>query len=458
MACKYLLLWALAVWCAQAQAPACGQSGQSAGGPFDPKAVEFVVSSMPAADGLSFTMRTIARVIGVNPPVIEILDSDRIDQGGLTTCERRRIRSADARLRAAIPQWRFGELIQGTFTLQSGSVDPLVLTAVEEIHGEPAYFHESGGVCANRSGVLVNYLSPDGETLVVYRDGSVNYQDARSLVFDRLRLGPEDLAGLMQSFGSAGFQGLDGRLPPGDPGSITLICARYQQVAISGHEAALTPVLRSLQQVRARAIAATPLRLSYEEKREITFQAWPFPELPIDVAEARIRTASNEEFQARCCNRTAQGDFRMYHKELPASFLDGLPIIPPGGEGRPYYGGYFRGGTKIYRVSRVSCPDEPADCRTFYQVHIAEIKAPVISPASVEPGCSPLARFAAVLWPEDAGFELRSLTAAGRPISSAEYRKHEQLYRELLAASRCGGVNFVEGHYWFGGVKVVPYR
>ena len=402
----------------------------------------------------------IARVVGVNTPVIEVLDTDKADQGGSHTCERRRIDSVDARLRDVLPELRFGELIQVTLELLTGGVDPLIVTGLERIPGAPSYFHQRAeeSVCSNRTGVLVEHRQPDGETLVVYRDGSVYYEDARSLVFDRLRLEDEDLAGLVQSFDSPGFQGLDGGLVPGDQASITLVCSRYQQAAISGHEAALAPVLRSLRQVRDRAIAATPLRLSYQEKHEISFQTWPFPELPIDVAEARIRAASNEEFQARCCKRPAQGDFRMYHKELPASFLDRLPIIPPGDEGRPYYSGYFRDGPKIYRVSRVTCPDEPADCRTFYQVHVTEIRPPVVSTPAAEPGCSPLERFAAVLWPESAEIELRSLTAAGREISSGEYGKHEQLYREILAASSCGGVNFVEGRYWYGGVKVVPSR
>jgi hypothetical protein len=449
----------IAVWCAHAQPPACRLSGQSPGAPFDPRQIEFVVRPTPVADGLSFRVRMIARVVGLNPLVIEVLDNDKADQGGSRTCERRRIDSVDARLRDVLPEVRFGELIQVTLELLNGGVDPLIGTGLESIPGTPLYFHEQAkeSVCSNRTGVLLEHRQPDGDTLVVYRDGSVYEQDARSLVFDRLRLGPEEMAQIMQAFGGVGFNKVDCS-PEGGRDSITLICARYQQVAISSHGAALAPVLRSLQELRARAIAATHLTLSYEEKREITFRAWPFPELPLEVAEARIRAASNEEFQARCCKRPAQGDFRMYHEELPASFLDQLPIIPPGGEGQPYYGGYFRDGTKIYRVSRVSCPEEPADCRTFYQVHIAEIKAPVIPPASVEPGCSPLARLAAVLWPQDAGIELRGVAAGGQPISSDEYRNDEQLYHELLAAGNCGGIHFVEGNYWYRGVKAVPSR
>jgi len=102
----------------------------------------------------------------------------------------------------------------------------------------------------------------------------------------------------------------------------------------------------------------------------------------------------------------------------------------------------------------VACDGEPADCRTFYQVHIEQVKPPAIAPA--EPGCSRLAALAAVLWPADAGIRLANSAPTGQAIADGEYAAHDAFYRELLAAQNCGGVNFIEDGYWYRGVKAVP--
>ena len=448
MGIRGLAVSLLCAWCAYGQPSSCQLSGQAGGLPFDAKSIDW--TGGPAANQGGFTANLIGRVVGLNPLTIEVLDSDRTDQGGDGLFAFKEIHSVDARLRDAVTQLRFGEAIVATFTLESGSRDALVLTAIEKIEGPPVYFHESR---RNRSGMLVARQA-NGEVLVVYRDGSVDYRDIHSLIFDRLRLSPRDVASLLESFGRAAFDRLPGKPPADDGDSIRLLCSRYQQVSVPGRQAALAGVLTRLREVRARAVTATPLMLSYEERRKIVFSSWPFPELPITIAGARIRAASDEEFQARCSLRPARGDYRMYHKELPAAFLDRLPIIPAGGAGLPLYDGYFRAGTAIYRVSRAACDGEPADCRTFYQVHVEQVKLPAIAPA--EPGCSRLAALAAVLWPADAGIRLANVSPIGQAIADGEYAAHDAFYRELLAAQNCGGVNFIEDGYWYRGVKAAP--
>ena len=143
----------------------------------------------------------IARVVGLRPLVIEVLDSDAADQGGLR-CERRRIYSADARLRDVLPQLQFNDLVQTSMVLAQGGTGALVLTAAEKIPGEPAYFHARAAesVCSNRTGALVAYQQPNSENLTVYKDGAISYQDAHATVFDRQRLGQEDLVRFMQAF------------------------------------------------------------------------------------------------------------------------------------------------------------------------------------------------------------------------------------------------------------------
>jgi len=479
--------------CSDAQTPVCALSGQAGEGPFDPSMVEFVTGLKPVGDSPSPSVQMIARVVGVRPLVIEVLDTDMGDQGGLRACARRRVRSVDARLREILPQLNFNDLVLARMSFAYGGTDSLVLTQATRISGQPAYYHPrpQESVCANRTGTLMAYQESDGET-AVYNDGSIYFRDSWGKVFDRQRLGPEELARLMQSFQKAGFETLAHSLPPvdgtqGQP-SVSLICARYQRVLFSGNQAALAPVLRSVQEVKARAVADAYYSLTYDEKREITFLEWPFRQLPIDQAGARIRAAASEEFAARCANRPVQGDFRMFHRDLPAQFFDKLPA----GSSRdrdtdPNRDAYVRSGSRIYRVTWRKCEDKSPDCRNLQRLSALTVdevvtpeqlftppadKTPTpagavaatgcpAAPAAIcrlpaeDNGCSALAGIRSVLWPASTGIALRDVAAEGRQVTEAEYARDRAFYRELRAAENCGqGIDFVEGRYWYRNVKM----
>ena len=471
---------------------ACVLSGQLPEQPFDPQMVEFVSAPKPPADGApSFSVQMIARVVGVRPLVIEVLDTDVADQGGLRTCQRKRIYSVDSRLQGILPQLRFNDRVRARMSLASGGTEALVLTGLERIPGEPVYFNESAQdtVCSNRSGTLVAYQSPTGEILSVHDDGSIDYRDTHSNVFDRQRLGQEDLAKLMQSFQSAGFNALPNTLPPADKTqgqpSITLICARHQRVLIPGNTAALAPVIQSLERVKAKALAQAYYFLKYDEKRQITFLAWPFSQLPIDQAQGKIRAASSEEFAARCARRPVRGDFRMFHQDLPAEFFMKLPSNnPKDPDTDPNRDAYVQAGSKIYRVIWLNGGDQIQDWRDLHrlcQLDVVELVTPetllkplpaaappaaeggcpvapaaICTPRAADSGCSALAGIRSVLWPADGGVALRDVPSSGQSIASEEYAKHEALYRELLAAGGCGdGIDFVEGRYWYRNVRML---
>ncbi|MGA8579833.1 MAG: hypothetical protein WB579_14190, partial [Bryobacteraceae bacterium] len=317
---------------------ACALSGQLPEAPFDPELVEFVANPQPFTEpftneSLSIAARMIARVVGVHPVVFEILDDERRQPGASDTCQMLRIYSVDARLRSVLLELRFGDLVEATLAAMEGGISRMILSKVERIHGEPAYFHErpADGGCSNRVGTLVAYRKHSGETLIVRKDGSIYYNDARSSVFDRHRLEQEDLARLMQSFQSAGFDGFPSSLPPidntqGRP-SITLVCARYQRVLIPGRESLLAPVLAALEEVKTKALSGSYYLLRYNERREITFLDWPFSKLPLDQIESMKRTAYSQEAEARASGRTVPKTSEGIHQELPAEYLAKLPGV-----------------------------------------------------------------------------------------------------------------------------------
>ncbi len=480
--------------CSGAQSAVCSLSGQTAGAPFDARMVEFVSDPKPIADSPGLSVQMIARVAGLRPLVIEVLDTDVPDQGGSHTCERKRIYSVDGRLREVLSQLNFGDLVRVRMLFAFGGTDPLVLTELEKISGAPAYFHQPSqdSVCANRTGTLVVYQAEGNETTAVYSDGSIYYQDPRGKVFDRQRLGPDELARLMQSFQRAGFETLANAMPAidrtrGQP-SISLICARHQRVLVAGNQAALAPVLQSLQEAKTKALAEAYYFLKYDEKREITFLAWPFSQLPIDQAGSKIRAVTTEEFAARCAQRPVQGDFRMFHQDLPAQFFEQLPAsFSKNRNADPHRDAYVQSGSRVYRVSWRRCPADVPGCQTWYQLReltVDEVATPedllTPAPAKTPPtapagggrgcpvfapapcrspaddkGCSALAGIRSVLWPAHAGVALGDEPAEGRSVTDAEFARNEALYRELLAAENCGqGIDFVEGRYWYRNVRM----
>lgn len=470
---------------------ACALSGQSPESPFDPNMVEFVSAPKPIADGPSFSVQMIARVVGLSPLVFEVLDMDVPDQGELRTCHRQRIYSVDSQLRGILPQLGFNDRVRARMVLAYGGAETLVLSDVEKIPGEPAYFHERprDTVCSNRSGTLVVYQQPTGEVLSVHNDGSIDYRDTRWNVFDRQRLGPDDVAQLMQSFQDTGFDKLANVMPPvdktqGQP-SITLICARHQRVLVPGKEAALAPVIQKLELVKAKALAQSHYLLKYDEKRQITFLSWPFSQLPIEEAQCKIEEAASEQFAARCAARPVRGDFRMFHQELPAEFFAKLPAnYSRHRDADPNRDAYVQSGSRIYRVTWLTCGDQAQYCGNLYklsQLVVTELVTPdyllmavpaistaaagngcrgesaaIATPSATGIGCSALSGIRSVRWPANAGVALRSVPGGGQSITSEDYSRHEGLYRELLAAGSCGdGIDFVEGPFWYRNVRML---
>lgn len=311
---------------------ACSLSGQfPEAGPFDRSQVEFVSgppAALPAKPSLSF--QTISRVIGLQPLVFETLDISLDDRTSMLLCQRTHIKAVDARLRDTLPQLRFNDLVKATMAMAEGGSAKLVLSGLEKISGTPAFFHEhaSVSICPNRTGTLAAYSQPSGETVIVHNDGSISYEDARFNEFNQQQLDPAEMARLLAAFQNAGFDALASEPPINDiesQPSVTLICARHQRVPVPGHEAALAPVIRAIEQAKAKALSETYYLLSISERREITFLEWPFPRMPLEKMPA-LEEASRKELLDACKEkRRPQGAYLLLNQQAPAWFFGLVP-------------------------------------------------------------------------------------------------------------------------------------
>ena len=499
---RVMLLFVAVACCAgiqaQPQPHLCAISGQSADAAlFDLSQVEFVSEPLPILvghRGLSF--QTISRVVGLQPMVFETLDVSLDDRTSTTMCERMRIYSVDARLRDILPQLRFNDLVKTTMVLAEGGRTKLILSRLEKISPAPAYFHGRAGdsVCPNRTGTLAAYTKPSGETIIVHNDGAISYEDAHLNEFVRERLDAEGMTRLLQAFQSAGFNALGSQMPPIDDtrsqASITLICARHQQVPAPGHEAALAPLMRIMDEAKLKALAQTHYLLTYAERREATFLEWPFAQAPLEKMEALEEAADREVTQACKEKREPHGPaYDMLHQPVPTAFLAKLPraffLVGARDEPHPYV--YVKAGKRVFRVEKPPGADQPRASDSTYdflevhetrepEVALARLAAKVKEPSTCcggppappppssataterEAFCSLLMGIhGGVLWPADLGIELRRIPAGGQAVSQAEYSKHERVYRELLAAGVCGsgwGVDFLEGAYVYIGIRL----
>ncbi len=418
-------------------------------------------SLFPGEKPLAISFEVIARVVSVRPLAFEILDSNEDQWGGVGACGIVRIYSVDARLRDVLPQLRFGDLVKARLACAEGGIMQTILTEVKEIPGEPAYFHDrpKSADCSSRIGVLAAYRKRNLEVLTVYRDGSVRYRDGYGNTAERLRLGPDDLAGLMRQFRDAGFNGLGSTLPPIDETqgrtSITLICGRHQRVLVSGREVMLEPVLNAFETIKTKALLNSHYVLSYQEKREITLLDWPFPQVPAGQLETLKRAAQT--------NPTAHGPFDVIHRDVPSEFLARLPgtsaVTIPGDDPNRYV--YVREGLKTYRVIRTCIAGNP-QCKTFEGLMVQEVADAgtflAITPAYVvaddQFSSSRLTGMIyGMLWPPGTGIALGEVPANGRPISNAEYAEHQPLFRELFIAGPTG-LGLIEGRYFYQGVRI----
>ncbi len=451
---------------------ACSLSAQSAERRFEPTDVEFVKDPKALSldprifpdtkdRKLDFSSAEIARVVGVSPLVVEVLDVNRGQPaGGGYWCEITRLFTVDSRLRSILPQLRVNDLVYGTVMASEGGLTKFVLTKTEKIAGSPRYFHENpkDGPCQNRSGTLIVHRSRF-ENLSVFNDLTIVFSDRRGHVFARQKLGPELLSRLMQSFKDAGFNALPGSKWTVDNSGlpyVTLICGRYQKVRIEDHQAALAPVLHVLDEVRDAALANTYYQLSYKGKAEINIVEWPLRDLAPDQVTQLKPFADDDDKRSKFAKRPIDPRYAAFEQRLPQDFLDKIPQVPPA-PGSQVPDAYVRGGSKLYLVTRDrSGPGERAG--TLYTLRIQEIKPPAdafVKPSELgfNPGCTNVAGTRSLYWPSDTEVKLGDLPVAGLRVSREEYAQRP-FYEKIFDACLGDGFDFIEGNYIYKKVNL----
>ena len=297
--------------------PDCALTGQKAAAPARDAAQTPVVSHPVSVffEGRALRFKVIARVVQTSPLVIEMLDSldqtlDRNmkvvaqDQSGGTdpsVCGGPQpVEAVDLASKPVVSSLQFNDIVTGSVILNRDATKPdspldarPVLTDVRKASAPVPLFHRAPvqAPCTNRSGRLVVYEGPvDGELTEVYNDGAILHRNAAYLTFTRERLSGADLSALMTLFRDVNFDEVPPTLPRPDyttRPTITLIAARYQNVAAPAGDARLAPLRKRLDDLAAAAMSHSQYVLKRGEAQPLTILRWPYPEFGLDRSSIR---------------------------------------------------------------------------------------------------------------------------------------------------------------------------
>ncbi|MCU1241576.1 MAG: hypothetical protein JWO71_2302 [Candidatus Acidoferrum typicum] len=452
--------------------PYCSVTNQkSANGRFDPSQSEFLTDPKPfALDERKVELRVIARVLSRSPLIIEVLDTEPWGSYEFDNCGIRVIRSIDAKLKTTIANLQYNEFIEAKmfFGGDFGSLK-LVLSDVTVTPGRPVYFHPEAGkdTCANRTGVLIVYRGRGAQLVIVHNDGSLYYRGVMFKSFHRQKLSGEELGDLLKLFARTGFDALPSSVPAMEKSegpSVTLICSRFQDVPLAGHEVALAPLIERLEQLKTKALSQTYYLLTYKDKREIHLIPWPYHQIPLAQLEEYKHLAGLQRSFGKASGR--DGDYSAVYQKLPQEFIERLPgtfaLKKPIDPNRDVY---FSDGGKVFRVEYNSaCTNENPNCSGFDSLRAGDVASPDAALNSRKEDFENPAGVAfyngfvgAWLWPTDISFQLAELPREGRVIGAEEFERHKLFYFELLLSGglTCtGGVDFLEGGYKYEKVSV----
>ena len=280
----------------------CARTGQSPAAAKDRKPTATVARVEPVwlafrdpAKEEAIRVDFIARVLGTSPLVLDVLDSRwlsidrtmkvvRDDTFGGTdpgTCGGAVVAPVTSDVKSVEATLAFNDIVTGTWMMQRDPADPAttlvggpVITAIRKAAAPPPYFHPEPRTpnCRNRSGRLIEYRSPNGERLIIFNDGGIQYFTRTLQTFDRYTLSGEELAQVLDAFRTASFDSLtaiDDKLAQMSSSTLTLIAARHQAVHVDPRDARLAPILNVLKAVGTRATSEARLVLRTGAARTI---------------------------------------------------------------------------------------------------------------------------------------------------------------------------------------------
>ncbi len=399
----------------------------------------------PAEKPLRWTQ--VVRVVRTSPLVVEVLAvlDGPAPPGQTNSCGLQTIALADARLKPDLARLKFNQIVRAELTYGGNHEFPhsLYLSGLS-----PA---ASGAVpaagCPNRSGLLISYRGAV-EVVNVYNDGTILYRDEKGDAHGAERLAGEELASLLRTFGTVGFDRVDATFRPmdrvPDRDSLTLICARDQYVALPGKEAALAPLLDRVRSLKDRATAQTSYLLRFEDKAPFTILEWPYPQLPPD----------------RLGPGRSYGE-ELAKQKLPREFLSRLCVAGRQPNSPPVNGRVFWSSAgQLYRVFWEKCPNcGEADSFQFLRSEaVSPLQALLAERARNRHGDSSamvLIARGGVRWPLEWAPRLAEVGAGGLIIPPEEFSRHAAYYSELVKLGSSGlGIDVLEEGNLFRGVRI----
>jgi hypothetical protein len=469
--------------------PDCAQSGQKpATAAFDPSQIEFVANPAPVFhENQTIRFSVIARVLQRSPLILDVLDSrsqtvDRnmrvvaTDSGSADDSSLCPFvdphQPVDLASKAVVSALQFNDLVTADVILNRDPRMPdAILGATPTVTNvrkatAPVRFFHAGHVkpeCANRSGRLVEYLSPqDGELTVVYNDGGIYYRNGAYLTFTRERLSPAELSDLLHAFRDANFDAMPTTFPQRQSAnlpSLVLIAQRYQTVVLQDGEARLAPLLKRMDALADRATSHAQYVLKSPPGVPIVVRPWP----NADVDLVRLVDAGI---------RLSDGAPDAWRRPAPPDFLASLPAdtnTAADGDRDPNRLVHFSQGGRLYRVARPFFCTDARPC-AFRELTAAEVAEPAFG--TCEPGTTncqtsiypdgrreyrrrdpSLTDMSGRLWPQSMGVKLRDVPPDGLTFSTDEYNRHKAIYLPIMKY-RGFGSNFIEDGIMYAHVRV----
>jgi hypothetical protein len=277
----------------------CARTGQSAASARDRKPTPTVPRVEPVWMAIADPTKEeavrvgfVARVLDTSPLLLEVFDmkwqsldramkivrDDGPDRTQTRMCGGALAPRITNEVKAVEATLAFNDIVTGTWMMQRDPADPAtmlvggpVITALRKAPSPVPYFHQKPD-CANLSGQLVDYRTRDGERLLVFNDGGVQYFTRTLQRFDRYRLSADDLATLLDAFREASFDTLANageEVTRTSSTTLTLMAARYQVVQVNPQDARLAPVVAALETVASRATSEARLILRTGAARTI---------------------------------------------------------------------------------------------------------------------------------------------------------------------------------------------
>jgi hypothetical protein len=327
----------------------CGLAGQkpepsTAGG-----ATQVVERIAPVFfEGITLRMEFIARVLDTAPLTLEVLDSrsQQLDRrmtvvmddihGGKDpgTCGMALTPVVTRATKPIASTLVFNDLVRGAWMLHQDTREPQsalfgrpALSEIRKVSEPVPYFHPTPGTerCLNRSGSLIEYVSPMRDRLVVYNDGGIHYyNNTTHRYFSRQRVSAQELAEVLRAFGDASFE----TLPPavvkpehGTPPTISLIAARRQVVQAEPADDRLLPVIARMKALAARAMSDVRLLLKAGAMRTVG---------PLESSDAPDLMAALAAQAARTFRVTYNRDGTLASRPEPADLAEFPQSVHPG--------------------------------------------------------------------------------------------------------------------------------